>query len=457
MAVQITFNELLQTKSLMESCASILNQLVFKTSKAYVNVDGTYFDFGSKLNHRIFSTDKLLKSGRYKFSPYRQVKLTRTGKERLIYLATWRDKIVEKWIADTMSICLKKYYSHNSYAYKSGKYGLDFCQFNVTKHIKHNQFIVRRDISQYFYSIPQDTLLDLLSMIVPPDDLLYGYLKQRIKDFEYNGGKMSLGIPFGSPIACVLANVYLTPLDRVMERMPIKYFRYADDFLILAHNEAVATKAMNTLDAYIEDMQLSLKPSHKLEYTFGPGTSSFKKVSKFGFLGLEYTSDGQVRMNVSKQRKVLNFFRRIFKSHSGKIKRTPKDARLQYIIDLANETLTQRIRSAAIIDYYLKHVTDESQLKQIDMLLAQMVIVNMTNTKFRFKDFTTYSFKMLRQMGLPSLVHRKRLFKQGHLKVDFLDMHNSLTVKRHETMVTNRQRRINSIKLSRKLKDHPSD
>ena len=99
-------------------------------------------------------------------------------------------------------------------------------------------FIVKRDIADYFASINHQLLLDKLAALVDPTDYLYCLLTQRVRfRFEQGGYQQTatIGIPFGTAIACLLANIYLTELDREVEREAgIHHFRYADDILVLS-------------------------------------------------------------------------------------------------------------------------------------------------------------------------------------------------------------------------------
>jgi hypothetical protein len=117
-----------------------------------------------------------------------------------------------------------------------------------------------------------------------------------------------------------------------------------------------------------------------------------------------------------------------------------------------NDVVQDRIRSAAIIDYYLKHVNDELQLKNMDRLLAERVISCVTGKPFRKGHFRIVPFKKLRDMGLISLLHRSRLHRHGHLRVSFLSMHNELLHKRHLETIKRREERINHMKMGRKIR-----
>ena len=449
----ITLSKLIDLKPISESCVVLLNQMIYRPAKAYSNSNGTYFDFGNRILKEIKTIHRALINGKYLFKSYIRKVLVRNGKKRFIYIAEWQDKIVEKWLADSLSIALKNWYSKHTYAYKIEGNGIDYCQRQVARSSKHSCYIIRRDITQYFYSIPQDKLMNILATLIPKDDYLYHMLNQRVTNFKCQHGEVQLGVPFGSPLACVLANIYLTSVDKLMESQPIRYFRYADDFLILSDDRYKAKQSMDLLDESIQNLGLALKPSHKQELTYKESDEVFTQVSRFSFLGLEFTNKGLIRLGLAKQRKIIGFFRRMYKNRKSKINNTPKAKRLTYVIESANETLNKRIRSAAIIDYYLKHVTDEAQLKQLDMIIAQLTISAYLNKPFRFKDFSKCSYKTLRTNGLPSLLHRHRLFKQGHLKVDFLAMCNAIVVQRHEDMQAKRTQRLNQLKLAKMSKN----
>ena len=43
------------------------------------------------------------------------------------------------------------------------------------------------------------------------------------------------GTPQGGPLSPLLANIYLDPLDKELERREVSFVRYADDIAIFAH------------------------------------------------------------------------------------------------------------------------------------------------------------------------------------------------------------------------------
>lgn len=121
-------------------------------------------------------------------------------------------------------------------------------------------YVVKRDISDYFASIDHELLLRELASLFDPADYLYRLLGQRVRFLYKEGGSLqtaSRGIPFGTSIACLLANIYLTEMDRELESIPgLHYFRYADDLLLLCANRETAAHAAQRLEFLLSRLRL---------------------------------------------------------------------------------------------------------------------------------------------------------------------------------------------------------
>lgn len=441
----IKINNCLKQESILKTALIISNKIAFDKGKGFVKSwdNKTYWEFATNLDREINKINVY----NYHFEPYLQ-KTKRTKKrERKIYISTWRDKLVETWINRTLSRSLKNWYSKKSYAYNSD-IGINQCQKDISKIIKNNNYIIRRDITNYFYTINHDILLKQVRNLV--DEELYNLISQRINYKYYDNNVIKtaeIGIPFGSPIACVLSNIYLTTIDKEFEHL--NYFRYADDFLIIG-NENIAD-ASEKFKNSIESLGLKLSPRKSLNLTFGKH-KDFETINSFKFLGLEYCKNGIIRLPIEKRRKIINIFKRTLSTISNKCNKLDNiDTKLELIIKEINNIIELRIRYVAIIDYYLKHITDEEQLKSMDREIAENVISTILNKKFRKRDFKKIPFKKLRDFGLISLLHRNRLHKQGHISIPFMSLFNNIMIRKHEKTLERKLSRISQIKLSRKL------
>ena len=66
------------------------------------------------------------------------------------------------------------------------------------------------------------------------------------------------GIPQGSPISPILANLFLDELDEELLRKGYKYIRYADDYVILCKKKEDAEKGLELSKQVLEKLLLEL-------------------------------------------------------------------------------------------------------------------------------------------------------------------------------------------------------
>jgi len=284
----------------------------------------------------------------------------------------------------------------------------------------------------FFGSVDHDILLEQLRALVEPSDFLFSLLRERVR-FVYQEDRDGAapahtarrGIPFGTAAACLFANVHLTGLDRSLEAVPaLSLFRYADDILLVSGSREAAETGRRILDDGLAALRLRSKPSHERQFAFGaatPETPGFEGTDRLRHLGLEFRADGVTRLSRDKFRKICNRFRFAFRRQSGLLRRTQDPLkRAAQLVRLSREVLERGIRNVAIIDYYLRHVDDEAQLRLLDRWLAEEVLAIAFTDGHRKGLFRRLSFRRLREMGLPSLVHRRRLIRHGHVDSTFL-------------------------------------
>jgi RNA-directed DNA polymerase len=89
--------------------------------------------------------------------------------------------------------------------------------------------------------------------------LLDGFLRQDIMTAMAQW-RPTAGTPQGAVISPLLANLYLHPLDLLMEQSGRRMVRYADDFVILCRTEAEAVAALRQVAAWVAANGLTLHP-----------------------------------------------------------------------------------------------------------------------------------------------------------------------------------------------------
>jgi RNA-directed DNA polymerase len=144
--------------------------------------------------------------------------------------------------------------------------------------------VVDADLKSYFDTIPHDRLMALVKGSISDSRVLAlidGFLQQEIMS-EIACWQPTTGTPQGAVLSPLLANLYLHPLDLLMEQGGYRMVRYADDFVILCATEAEATAALRQVTAWVNANGLTLHPDKtRVSDSAQPGQG-------FDFLGYRF-------------------------------------------------------------------------------------------------------------------------------------------------------------------------
>jgi hypothetical protein len=426
----LRWKDVYREAELYKSAVRVYTKPVFQWRKALsTSTDGrTLYDFAARGLARLDAIHGSLQRQDFAFRPAVALHYNFNGKHRTLYVSPWEERIVDLLLYRILNRRLHHWFSPNSYAYRDRKYSLDSCQGRIAGVLRSEKaplYVVKRDVADYFASINHDILLNKVASLVDPNDYLYRLLVQRVR-FPYvedaQPQSAAIGIPFGTSIACLFANLYLTQLDREIESVPgVRYFRYADDILLLSSSRVAAEQASQILERQLIDLRLRTKPSHWADFLLTSECVSeerFTGASSFRHLGLLFRTGGGVALSRDKLHKIRNLFRFAFRRKRRWRREADPNARAQMLVNLAAETIEKGVRNVAILDYYLKHVNDEEQLRLLDRWLGEEVLSRVFGGHKK-GHFRRISFSELRAMGLPSLLHRHRMICSGRRESPF--------------------------------------
>jgi len=113
------------------------------------------------------------------------------------------------------------------------------------------------------------------------------------------------GTPQGGPVSPLLANIYLDPLDRELERRGLSFCRYADDCNIYVGGGAAAERVAESIGAWIEK-----RPQVKVNRAkSGTGRPWERK-----FLGFRLDRDGRITISPESLAKFKTKVRELWRS-----------------------------------------------------------------------------------------------------------------------------------------------
>src|SRR5690348_4636148 len=361
----LRWKDVYREAELYKAVVRVYTKPLFHWRKALsTSTDGkTLYDLAGPGLRGLDAIHKSLQQENFQFRPAIALRYNFNGKHRTLYISPWEERIVDLLLYRTLTRKLHAWFSPNSYAYRDRTYGLDRCQSRIANLLRRGEpiYVVKRDIANYFASVDHEILLDKLSILVERDDFLFRLLEQRVRFiYQYEGteDQACVGIPFGSAVACVLANIYLTGLDREIEGISgINYFRYADDILILSASREAACHAREILDAGLTLLRLRSKISHQVDSVISAeplADSGFVAAQEFRHLGLLFRMGGSVALSRDKSRKIQNMFRFAFRRGRRRVMKIADSAtRVKAVVAIAAETAGNGLRNVAILDYYL--------------------------------------------------------------------------------------------------------
>lgn len=202
---------------------------------------------------------RLLETKRFTVSPYNQFKIFEP-KERVIEAGSFKDKIVQHSLCDNVLLpTLQSEFIQTNVAGQIGKgtlYGLDCLKAQML--LAYNKYgydcwIVKADITKYFYSIDHEILKDIVRYFVSDGDVWW--LCEKFID-STNG----LGLPLGNQVTQVFALLFLSGLDHfITGELGVKYYgRYMDDFYLIVEKKSYAIECLNAIHEFVSTLHLKL-------------------------------------------------------------------------------------------------------------------------------------------------------------------------------------------------------
>lgn len=207
----------------------------------------------------IYQIKRRLETKTYNVSKYNEFTIYEP-KERIIKAGSFVDKIIQHSLCDNvlMSIFNKEFIQTN-YAGQIGKgtlYGLDYLKSQMyLAYCKYGYdcWIVKADISKFFYNINHDILKDIVEYFIKDEDV-YWLCEKFIDSTD------GIGLPLGNQISQVYALLYLSGLDRfITGELGVKYYgRYMDDFYLIVQDKEYAKWCLDVIYEFVHSLGLEL-------------------------------------------------------------------------------------------------------------------------------------------------------------------------------------------------------
>jgi CRISPR-associated protein Cas1 len=199
---------------------------------------------------------------------------------RILRIPTITDRVLQRAVLQVLYPVYEPRFLDCSYGYRPGRSLQEAVERILVLRVNDYIHVLDADIDDFFNQVDHALLLELLA-----EDLPDGSLLQLVRcwlDIGKPDTKLSRGIPMGSPLSPLLANLYLHRLDQAVIQAGYEMVRYADDFLVFAESEASVHQAYQEVEACLARLKLRYEPSKTRLASFEKG---------FSFIGVWFKGD----------------------------------------------------------------------------------------------------------------------------------------------------------------------
>jgi RNA-directed DNA polymerase len=286
----------------------------------------TVEQFSRQADENLKELRERLRQGTFVPQAIRRVHIPKPGstETRPLGIPTVRDRVTQAAIVQVLEPIFERDFAPTSYGFRPGR-GCQQALDRVEELLAAGyRYVVDADLKSYFDTIPHGQLLQRLREKVADGRLLAlieSFLKAGILE-GLQEWTPTAGAPQGAVLSPLLSNIYLDPLDQLLQAQGVEMVRYADDFVILCRTPAAAERVLGQVQAWVEANGLTLHPTKTRIVDAETGT--------FDFLGYRFERDKRFVRPKSLER--------LKEAVRGKTRRTDGRSLAQIVVDL-NRTL----------------------------------------------------------------------------------------------------------------------
>lgn len=222
----------------------------------------TVEQFGRRLERNLLDLERRLREGRYEPDPLRFAAIPKDapGKWRHLGIPTVRDRVVFHAVSTLLLARLDGIFAPCSFAYRPGR-GIREAIGAVSSLVRQGRvLVVFGDIRGCFDELDWDVLSAALRHWIS-DQGLRSLLNRAFRVPLVRDSRILRrfrGVPQGSPLSPVLANIYLDVFDREMLGRGYPLVRYADDWIFPAASEREARCGFAAAEAALSLLRIAL-------------------------------------------------------------------------------------------------------------------------------------------------------------------------------------------------------
>ena len=216
--------------------------------------------FNANALNNLYEMKQALLDHSYQIGAYYEFEVSEP-KKRTIKAGTFQDKVLQHCLCDDVLLPkLRRVFIRDNYAGQIGKgtlYGLNRLSENMSDYYRAHGadgFILKCDISKFFYSIDHEKMKECLARYIDDEDILW------VCGLFIDSAGGQLGLPLGNQCSQVFALMFLDGMDHfIVEQLGCRFYgRYMDDFYLISQDKAYLQSCLTQITRWLDALHLQL-------------------------------------------------------------------------------------------------------------------------------------------------------------------------------------------------------
>ena len=334
----------------------------YKNARKQKRYRDEVLEFSNNLDANLLEIQEQLRNGTFKFGSYRK-HWVYVPKKRLVMALPFNSRIVQWSIYQLLNPFYNKMMIEDSYACRVGKGSLAAALrlqywMKEAQGKKERWYVLKMDISKYFYRVDHKILLEilgervkdpqlmeLLTNIIECDGEKFGLPRfTSPDDIDDEDWLASIGMPIGNLTSQLFANIYLDRLDQFAKHtLHIhRYARYMDDITIVAPTKELARKWEHEIAEFLlKELHLDLNSK-----------TVIRPIDRVEFVGFIVSANG-LQLRKQTTRRIKRSFKSICKQYfAGELSKLEYDRRVASYKGMIQHCKADKLRKR-LNDIYL--------------------------------------------------------------------------------------------------------